>query len=514
LQRALSASGRQFAGKLVIVADDSYHLSTVGNSLANLVSGTTYHKPGWSRWLTLGGAALVLLYGLLVLPRVSRSSAYLLSFILLLMGLISQYVLLIVQGVWAPLLGLFLYLLFAHFIMHLKRINDVRLDHLQLMAHEAFWHLGEYQYDQGDHEKALPNLLKCKPTSDVLDLLYEIALGFERRRQYDRALNLYSDIDVRRDNYRDVRKRIQSLTSVATQVVGDVFKPGQTSRTLVLPDLDIELPTLGRYELEKELGRGAMGVVYLGKDPKINRLVAIKTLDYSQFSSKEIKSIKSRFFREAEAAGRLSHPNIVTVYDVGDEEDFAFIAMDYVPGVSLGEFTQADKLLPVAEVYRLIAEVAETLDYAHSQNIVHRDIKPSNIMYNPDTGQFKVTDFGIARITDSVRTRTGSFMGSPSYMSPEQMTGSRVDGASDIYALGVSFYQLLTGALPFKADNLGNLAYKITHEKHKSIRDHRSDLPSSATRIVNKCLQKKPENRFKNGHEMAVALQRGMPRAC
>jgi len=186
--------------------------------------------------------------------------------------------------------------------------------------------------------------------------------------------------------------------------------------------------------------------------------------------------------------------------------------MDYVPGVSLGEFTQADKLLPVEEVYRLIAEVAETLDYAHSQNIVHRDIKPSNIMYNPDTGQFKVTDFGIARITDSVRTRTGSFMGSPSYMSPEQMTGSKVDGASDIYALGVSFYQLLTGALPFKADNLGNLAYKITHEKHKPIRDYRPDLPSSATRIVNKCLQKKPENRYKDGHEMAVALQRGMPK--
>jgi serine/threonine-protein kinase len=186
--------------------------------------------------------------------------------------------------------------------------------------------------------------------------------------------------------------------------------------------------------------------------------------------------------------------------------------MDYVPGVSLGEYTHADNLLPVSEVYRLIAEVAETLHYAHSQNIVHRDIKPSNIMYNPEDGQFKVTDFGIARITDSVRTRTGSFMGSPSYMSPEQMTGAHVDGSSDIYALGVSFYQLLTGALPFQADNLGNLAYKITHEKHKPVRDLRPDLPSSATRIVNKCLQKKPENRYRDGHEMATAVKRGMPR--
>ena len=512
LDRALSVPNRHFANKLVIIADDSYHLRTIGNSLVNLVSGTTYHKPGWSNWLSLGGAAFVLLFALFILPRVSKSTGYLLSFIVLLIGLASQYVLLIVKGIWVPLLGLFLYLMFAHFIMLLKRINDGRMDHLRLMAHEAFWHLGQYQYEQGDHEKALPNLLKCTPTSDVVELLYEIALGFERRRQYDRALQLYSDIDIRRPAYRDVRKRLQSLTSVATQVVGDVFKPGQTTRTLVLPDPNIELPTLGRYKLEKELGRGAMGVVYLGKDPKINRLVAIKTLDYSQFSSKEIKSIKSRFFREAEAAGRLSHPNIVTVYDVGDEEDFAFIAMDYVPGVSLGEFTQADKLLPVAEVYRLTAEVAEALAYAHDQNIVHRDIKPSNIMYNPEDGQFKVTDFGIARITDSVRTRTGSFMGSPSYMSPEQMTGANVDGRSDIYALGVSFYQLLTGVLPFKADNLGNLAYKITHEKHKPIRDLRPDLPASATRIVNKCLQKKVENRYQDGREMATALKRGMPR--
>ena len=292
----------------------------------------------------------------------------------------------------------------------------------------------------------------------------------------------------------------------------EAFNPGSTQKTLVLGDIEIELPTLGRYELEKELGRGAMGVVYLGKDPKINRLVAIKTLDYSQFSDKEIKSIKSRFFREAEAAGRLSHPNIVTVYDVGDEEDFAFIAMDFASGVSLGEYTHADNLLPVIEVYKIVAQVAETLDYAHSQNIVHRDIKPSNIMYNPDEGQIKVTDFGIARITDSVRTRTGSFMGSPSYMSPEQMTGSNVDGRSDIYALGVSFYQLLTGVLPFEADNLGNLAYKITHEKHKPIRDLRPDLPPSATRIVNKCLQKKVDNRYSSGMELANALRRGMPK--
>ena len=512
LERALNVSDAQFRNRLVIIADDSFHLNTIGNSLANLLSASTYYEPHWARWLVAAVALLVMLYAMLLLPRLGRSSGYLLTLIILLSGLVSQYVLLIIKGIWLPLLSLFVYLLFCHLIMWLKRNNDARIEHFKLQMHEAFFHLGQYQYDQGDQEKALPSLLKCKPTDDVIEMLYEIGLGFERRRQYDRALQLYTDIEQRRGNYRDVRKRLQSLTSVSSHGQTEVMLPGQTTRTLVLPDLGIELPRLGRYELEKELGRGAMGVVYLGKDPRINRQVAIKTLDYSQFSEKEINAIKSRFFREAEAAGRLSHPNIVTVYDVGDEEDFAFIAMDFVPGVSLGEFTRADHLLPVREVYRLVAEVADTLDYAHSQNIVHRDIKPSNIMYNPDSGQFKVTDFGIARITDNVRTRTGSFMGSPSYMSPEQMTGSHVDGRSDIYALGVSFYQLLTGALPFEADNLGNLAYKITHEKHKPVRELRPDLPSSATRIINKALQKKPDNRYSNGHEMAEALKRGMPK--
>ena len=270
----------------------------------------------------------------------------------------------------------------------------------------------------------------------------------------------------------------------------------------------MELPEFGRYKIERELGRGAMGVVYLGSDPKINRQVAIKTLDYSQFTKKELDTVKNRFFREAEAAGRLSHSNIVTVYDMGEEQDFAFIAMDYVSGVPLSDYTTVEALLPVPEVYRIIQIVAQALDYAHQQNIVHRDIKPGNVMYNPKDKQVKITDFGIARITDSVKTRTGSFLGSPSYMAPEQMTGAHVDGRVDIYSLGVSFYQLLTGSLPFKADGLANLAYKITNEKYRPVRDVRADLPGSATRIINKALQKNPEKRYATGAEMVRALER------
>ena len=195
---------------------------------------------------------------------------------------------------------------------------------------------------------------------------------------------------------------------------------------------------------------------------------------------------------------------------MGEEEDFAFIAMDYVTGFPLSKYLKPGKLLPVDEVYRVIKTVAEALDYAHKQKIVHRDIKPGNIMYNPKSKQLKITDFGIARITDAVKTRTGSFLGSPSYMAPEQITGSKVDGRADIYSLGVSFYQLLTGQLPFNADNLGNLAYKIANQKHKPIKELRSDLPASATRIINKALQKDPCNRFATGMEMAKSIKREM----
>lgn len=275
-----------------------------------------------------------------------------------------------------------------------------------------------------------------------------------------------------------------------------------------MPSMGVEKPVLGRYELERELGRGAMGVVYLGKDPKIMRKVAIKTMELKQFSSHEAGSIKARFFREAEAAGKLNHPNIVTIFDVGEDGDLAFIAMDYATGKPLSEWTRAGNLLPVATVCRVIAQVAQAIDYAHRQGVVHRDIKPGNIIYDPDDERVRVTDFGIARIIDSSATRTGTMLGSPSYMSPEQVTQAKVDGRADIFSLGVTMYQLLTGSLPFRGDSLAGVAYQITNKKHKSVRDVRPELSMKIARVVNKALQKRADKRFATGEEMASALRK------
>ncbi len=505
LQVAAAKPNVFFKNRMVLIGQDINRLQILADSLSSLQAKAIYYTPSQSWWLQPVLLILVVIYLLWLLPLLSKSSGLFLGAFLV-MGIISvQPVLLILKGIWWPTINILLLILIGQLVVYVYTSGQAILNSLMKQQHDAWFQLGHYQYEKGDYETATTSLLKCGADESALSHLYEIGLSFERKRQYDRGLQLYTDISERRKNYKDIQKRIKSIVGF-TSTQAKVLSPNQLQKTLVMSQM--ELPEFGRYKIERELGRGAMGVVYLGSDPKINRQVAIKTLDYSQFSKQELNTVKNRFFREAEAAGRLSHSNIVTVYDMGEEQDFAFIAMDYVSGVPMSDYTKVEALLPVAEVYHIIQIVAHALDYAHQHNIVHRDIKPGNVMYNPKDRQVKITDFGIARITDSVKTRTGSFLGSPSYMAPEQMTGAGVDGRADIYSLGVSFYQLLTGSLPFNADGLANLAYKITNEKYRPVRDIRTDLPASATRIINKALQKEPDKRYATGAEMVKALKR------
>jgi len=508
IKSAQKKSFSYFRNKIILIGQSNQQLQMLADSINSINAGAIYYTPVNSWWIVPALMLLIVIYLLWALPLLSKHSGLFLGGFIILAIVAAQPVLLILKGVWWPVINLLLLLLVGQVAVYIYVSGQKLINDILNKQFDAWFQLGHYQYEKGDYETAITNLLKCRADEEVLSDLYEIGLSFERKRQYDRALQIYSEINIRQSNFKDIDKRLKSISGFSDTHT-QILSSAQAQKTLVMPEM--EMPEFGRYKIERELGRGAMGVVYLGKDPKINRSVAIKTLDYTQFSKTELKTVKSRFFREAEAAGRLSHNNIVTVYDVGEETDFAFIAMDYVEGVPLSDYCQKNKLLEVREVYQILLVVSQALDYAHAQNIVHRDIKPGNIMYNPQDQQIKITDFGIARITDSVKTRTGSFMGSPSYMAPEQMTGSSVDGQADLYSLGVSMYQLLTGQLPFDADSLGNLAYKITNEKHKPVRDVRPDLPASATRIINKALQKKREKRFTSGADMAAALKKGMP---
>jgi eukaryotic-like serine/threonine-protein kinase len=264
----------------------------------------------------------------------------------------------------------------------------------------------------------------------------------------------------------------------------------------------------GRYVIEREIGRGAMAVVYLGRDPQINRVVAIKALPLArEFGDEELDEARRRFFREAESAGRLNHPGIVTVYDAGEDQGLAYIAMEYLAGLPLNEFTDSSTLLPPSVVTELIARVADALAHAHRLNVVHRDIKPANIVYDGDTDGLKITDFGIARLTDSGTTKTGIVLGTPSFMSPEQLEGRAVHGTSDLFSLGVSLYQLLCGQLPFRADSMTGLMFKIANEPAPPLRSVRPDLPGLLEAIVNRAMQKHAADRFQVGTEMATALR-------
>ncbi len=271
-------------------------------------------------------------------------------------------------------------------------------------------------------------------------------------------------------------------------------------------DLPSMRRALGRYAVIKELGRGAMGVVYLGKDPTIQRFVALKTVPFNAVDEPgQLPEIKRRFFSEAETIGRLSHPNIVTIYDAGEEGELGYIAMEVLEGITLKDWCCKDNLQPVKRVLGLVAKVAEALDHAHSQGVVHRDIKPANIM-TTKSGIVKLTDFGIARITTSTKTSTNVILGTPSYMSPEQIAGGKVDGRSDLFSLGVVLYELLTGERPFQGESVAPVLFQIVNTPHRSPVQIRADLPPCCAAIIDRALHKDVGQRYQSGHELALDL--------
>jgi serine/threonine-protein kinase len=250
-----------------------------------------------------------------------------------------------------------------------------------------------------------------------------------------------------------------------------------------------------------------MGVVYLGKDPTIQRLVAIKTMRLDEIDDADkLQEVKARFFREAESTGRLSHPNIVTIYDAGEEHDLGYIAMEVLEGTTLKYYARKPNLMPLDRMLPILATVAEALEYAHQQGIVHRDIKPANIMLTKDQ-TVKVMDFGIAKMASSSKTETNIVLGTPTYMSPEQIAGKKVDGRSDIFSLGVVLFELLTGRPPFTADNVSALLFAIAHAPHPSLATLRPDLLPVVQEVLDRALQKDAVQRYRRAGEFAQELR-------
>ncbi len=266
------------------------------------------------------------------------------------------------------------------------------------------------------------------------------------------------------------------------------------------------IETLGRYIIDGELGQGAMGTVYKARDPMLDRVVAIKTISLN-LPKDEVAEYEARFYQEAKAAGQLSHPNIVTIYDIGKSEDLAYMAMEFLEGRELRDLLASNTSIPIDQALDIGAQVADGLYYAHERQVVHRDVKPGNVMVLSN-GLIKITDFGIARMRNNeVKTMTGMILGSPKYMSPEQVAGKRADHRSDIFSVGVVIYEMLTGASPFVADNIHGVMYQTLNFNPPAPKTLNPDLPQVINYIVAKVLSKNLDDRYQSAQDLANDLR-------
>ena len=517
----------KYSGKIVFIGATAAGLGTqfavpgfpamvpvemLAHITSSILQGHFVVQPVWAVATTVALFLLVAAYLLAVLPRLSAGAGASVTGLLLLLLLGGEFGFLAGGHVWIHSVLPAVLLMAGHLALTTKRFllteaGKVRSDEESAETNRM---MGLALQGQGQLDMAFDRFRRVPVGEAVMDNLNNLGLDFERKRQFNKAQAVYEHMARMDRSYKDLRAKYKRVKRLAEAVlIGG--SSSQANRALLVDNAAVEKPMLGRYQVEKELGKGAMGVVYLGKDPKIGRVVAIKTLALGdEFEGAELVDARQRFFREAETAGRLQHQNIVTIFDAGEEHDLAYIAMEFLKGSDLVAACKTGQLLPVAQVLSIIARVAEALHYAHQQNVVHRDIKPANIMFDSATDTVKVTDFGIARITDSSKTRTGLVLGTPSFMSPEQLAGKRVDGRSDLYSLGVMLYQMLAARLPFGGDSMAALMFKIANEEAPDIRNARKELSTDIALLVAYALQKRPEMRYQTGFEMAVAVRKTM----
>lgn len=484
---------------------------TLAHSVSSILNEDFFIEPEWGFYARIAAVVIVALYIMFLLPRLSAIVGFVFTAILLLALFITHYMLMTTHGMWLQLMMPTLLLIAGHILLTTKRffLSERGKERLDIESAESNRMLGLSLQGQGQLDMAFEKFRKIPLDKSALELLYHLALDYERKRRFNKAKSVYdymADFDAK---FRDIKQRANRAQSLEENVILGGSKSSSSSSNLLLNGGGMEKPMLGRYEIDRELGKGAMGAVYLGKDPKISRIVAIKTMALSQeFEDDELAEVKQRFFREAETAGRLTHSNIVTIYDAGEEHDLAYIAMEFLKGGDLNQFIKPATLLPLTRVLSLIKRAADGLDYAHQYNVVHRDIKPANVMWDPKTDTVKITDFGIARITDSSKTKTGMVLGTPSYMSPEQLAGKKVTGQSDIFSLGVMLFQMVTGKLPFTGDSMASLMYKIANEEHPSPESIKPGVPRCVTVIINRSMHKDVSKRYQRASDMAADIEK------
>lgn len=478
----------------------------LATTLSNLLQMDFMLRPYWLASVELAVLILLGVTILLLTPSLSSQRALIVVALMTVLLLTTEAYLLLAHGIWVQLVTATLFTIMGIGSVHV--LGSVKRSPNTFVAGAAEKALPSALADIDELDLAFSVLRQLPATEETKERLYAIAVTHGKNKEFAKAERVLAHLDSIDSAYRDVAKKLKLLSGARNKTdEQEAEGPEEPSAQEVTKD-KVAGRTLGRYVLEKTLGHGAMATVYLGVDPNINRKVAIKTMALAkEFSEADLDAAKAQFRREAESAGRLNHPNIIAIYDTGEDANVAYLAMEYFSGKALNHYAQADNLLPPKWVLELTARAAEALHYAHGQNVVHRDIKPANLMYDAASDTMKITDFGIARLTDTSRTKTGIILGTPSYMSPEQLAASAVTGSSDLYSLGITMYQLLTGTTPFRSDSIPKLMDKIMNDKHRPLSSVRDDLPIEIETVLDKMLAKKPEDRFPNGRAVALALR-------
>ena len=494
----------------VTPVDSAYQFNgLVLSSLRNIWEGNFLSRPLWAPRAEYGWLALIGLFVTLGLPRLKARTALLATVGLAILTVGAGWYLFVAKSWWIKIFYPLAVLFLTYFVVTVRRFffTEMRKELVEAQSIETNKSLGLSYQTQGLLDMAFEKLRKCPVDADLKGVLYNLALDFERKRQFGKAGVVYDHIAATDPEFKDIKERSKAAKQ-ASETGGLSGGAGGKQGGTVVISAGAAKPTLGRYEIEKELGRGAMGVVYLGRDPKINRSVAIKTLRFDDDTDPEsAKMIRERFFREAESAGTLNHPNIIRIFDAGEEGDISFIAMELLEGEDLKKYAEKAHLLPVPLVVEYGATIADALDYAHAHGVVHRDIKPANVMRLKD-GTLRVTDFGIARIASSSKTATGTVLGTPSYMSPEQLSDKKIDGRSDLFSLGVLLYEMLAGEKPFEGESIATLLFRIANEAHPDPRGKRPDRITEALKaVIDRAMTKDPDQRYQRGGEMAADLR-------
>jgi CHASE2 domain-containing sensor protein/tRNA A-37 threonylcarbamoyl transferase component Bud32 len=481
----------------------------MANIIENLMSGRYLQRPGFMIYLEVLFLLLLTFFASFAIPHLSFINRVGITMGLIFLAVFIGIVFFIGMDLWFKAIYISLALVTVYAVLSVKDFI-IRQQTLGLTSKESIETnrmLGLSLQSQGLLDLAFEKFRKCPLDDAMKDVIYNLGLDYERKRMINKAVSVYEYILQLDNTFRKLNERIPKLR----KLIGPLSMAGQdgkkqAGKIVVSDDLGVK-PTVGRYEIIDELGQGAMGIVYKAKDPRINRLLAIKTIRFAdEFEEEKLADVKGRFLREAEIAGKLSHRSVVSIYDVGEDYDLTYMAMEFLEGENLQKHCRKGNLLPLRKILFIVGETASALNYAHSNGVIHRDIKPANIMLLKD-GKIKVTDFGIAKAVSSSETKSGIILGTPNYMSPEQINGQKIDGRSDIFSLGVVFYELLTGQLPFHGKTLTNLFYQITQGKHPSPRSINPNVPKPCEQIIDKALTKNPENRFQDADEFAKYLR-------